>query len=308
MPCYRPRKGYRSRTVNPSGKRSIVFNTREGFHDLPVDISCGQCIGCRLKRSAEWAVRIHHEASLHQENCYLTLTYDDDHLPENGSLQVEDFQKFMKRFRKEVHPLKLRFFHCGEYGDKFSRPHYHACVFGYEFKDKELFSERGGIPLYTSKTLENLWKKGHCTTGEVTFDSAAYVARYITKKVLGPRADLFYNERDESGEIIRSLKPEYVTMSRRPGIGKQWFEKFKGDVFPGDYVVIDGKKMPPPKYYRGQLEIISPKEFRDLRGRGLQRAEEAKADENNSWDRMRVREEITISRLKQLKRGYENED
>lgn len=230
-------------------------------------------------------------------------------MPANGGLQLEDFQLFMKRFRKAVSPLRLRFFHCGEYGETFSRPHYHACIFGYDFQDKVLHTERLGNKLYTSEMLDDLWQKGFSTIGAVTFDSAAYVARYITKKVLGERAEWFYSEIDpETGEIYRELRPEYVTMSRRPGIGKTWFEKYKTDVYPSDFVVIDGKKFPPPRYYRGQLEIIDPKSFSQLKGRSLAATEEAKDNPNNSRERLWVREEVQLSRLQLLKRGYESVD
>src|SRR4051794_29862641 len=102
MPCFRPLKGYRARVTNPdTGKRSIVFNARKGFNDLPVDLPCGQCIGCRLERSRQWAIRCSHEAKLHEENCFITLTYAPEHLPPGGTLVVKDFQDFMKRLRFE---------------------------------------------------------------------------------------------------------------------------------------------------------------------------------------------------------------
>lgn len=320
MPCFDPRKGYRSKTVNPSGKRSIVFNVHEGYKDRPVQIPCGQCVGCRLRRSAEWAVRIHHESTLYDHNSFLTLTYSDEHLPPDGGLRVSDFQKFMKRLRRSVDIPerreqllmdgdRVRFFHCGEYGDRFSRPHYHACIFGLDFKDKELVEDRRGVKLYESPTLEAIWEKGKCRIGDLTFQSAAYVARYICKKVTGERAEWYYNEIDpETGEILRELKPEYVTMSRRPGIGKRWFEKFSKDVFPSDFVVINGKKFPPPKFYKSQFEILDHEGSKRLRGRSLARTELAKSNPDNSPVRLQVREEVTLARLDLLKRGYENGD
>ena len=100
----------------------------------------------------------------------------------------------------------VRFFHCGEYGELLYRPHYHACLFGFDFSDKVLWSTRGGVRLYRSKILEKLWTFGFSTIGDVTFESAAYVARYCTKKITGDKADEHYNGRS----------PEYVTMSRPP--------------------------------------------------------------------------------------------
>ena len=136
MPCYRPIKGYRSRRLNAeTGKRPVVFNPRDGFYDQPVDLPCGQCIGCRLERSRQWAIRCVHEASLHERNCFITLTYRDECLPTNGSLDLDAFQKFMKRLRRRFGE-GVRFFHCGEYGENFGRPHYHAILFNLDFSDK----------------------------------------------------------------------------------------------------------------------------------------------------------------------------
>ena len=103
MACYYPLKGYRARAVNPkTGKRSIVFDSSLGFMDMPVEFACGQCIGCRIERSRQWAIRCVHEAQLYEANCFITLTYAPEHLPKNGSLVLEHFQKFMKRLRKRV--------------------------------------------------------------------------------------------------------------------------------------------------------------------------------------------------------------
>lgn len=238
MPCYNPLQGYRSRHLNASGKRSIAFNIHDGFIDQPITVPCGQCIGCRLERSRQWAIRCVHEASLYDENCFVTLTYDNAHLPDDGSLDKTHFQKFMKRLRKYYGNYRLRYFHCGEYGERFARPHYHLCIFGFDFPDKELWKETSGGKLYISDTLNEIWGKGYCVLGDVTFESAAYVARYITKKITGDKADEHYV--DKKTGVLRL--PEYITMSRRPGIGSDWYSKYSTDAFPSDFIVIRGKK------------------------------------------------------------------
>lgn len=307
MPCFHPLKGYRSRTVNPStNKRSIVFNPKEGFHDMPVDLQCGQCIGCRLERSRQWAIRCVHEASLYENNCFITLTYNDKHLPKDGTLQVEDFQKFMKRLRKVYEPNKIRFFHCGEYGELFARPHYHACIFNFDFADRELIQVRDDGNYYKSQALEDIWGKGHAIVGDVTFESAAYVARYITKKITGQDAPLHYNEINfETGEILKERKPEYVTMSRRPGIGKGWIDKYQKNTYDNDRVVINGKAVRPPKYYDGQFEIANPEELARLKAKRKLKA--LAHEENNTYERRLIREECQMHKFNQLKRNYENE-
>lgn len=299
MPCYKPLTAYRGKTLTPSGKRSIVFNLNEGYKDLSLQLPCGQCIGCKLERSRQWAIRCVHEASLYQNNCFITLTYSDDKLPPHGSLRLEDFQKFMKRLRKSSES-PIRFFHCGEYGEQTSRPHYHACLFNYDFADKYQFTQRREFPIFRSPLLEELWPHGQSEIGTLTFESAAYVARYITKKMTGPGSDIYYDLIDETTGEVFSLKREYTTMSRRPGIGKGWLDKFKTDVYPDDFIILRGKKLKPPRFYDSQLselEILKQKLRRKRLG-------EKNAD-NNTFPRLRVREEIQLLKFDQLKRSYE---
>ena len=175
MPCFHPLKCYRSKSLTVNNKRSIVFNIKDSNGDT-LEIPCGQCIGCRLERSRQWAVRISTEASLYEKNCFITLTFSPEHLEKRSnkwSLDVSDFQKFMKRLRKAVSPKKIRFFSCGEYGEKNMRPHYHACIFGYDFPDKILYTIRDECRLYRSPLLEKIWNLGFATVGDVTFESAA---------------------------------------------------------------------------------------------------------------------------------------
>lgn len=294
MPCYHPLKGFRSKVVNDSGKRSIVFNRSDGFVDLPVEVPCGQCIGCRLERSRQWACRCIQEASMYDDNCFITLTFSEENFPDDGSLHVEDFQKFLKRLRKLIYPNKVRYFHCGEYGSKLQRPHHHACLFGYDFPDKELFSVRDGVRLYRSDILESLWPFGFCTIGDVTFESSAYVARYCVKKVNGSRRDEHYQGRH----------PEYVTMSRRPGIGHDWYKKYRNDMYPHDYMVIRGNiKCRPPRYYDNMFDKDFSQEYIGIKSKRKRSASESK---NNTYDRLEAREKVKLAQMKHLKRSYDD--
>lgn len=272
-------------------------------------LPCGQCIGCRLERSRQWAIRCMHEADMHEDNCFITLTYNEENLPKNRSLQLEDFQNFMKRLRK-AYDHKIRFFHCGEYGEKLGRPHYHALLFGHDFKDRERFKNCNGYRLDTSDELSGLWKKGFHLVGDVTFESAAYVARYIMKKVTGEKMEDHY----------KGLKPEYVTMSRRDGIGKGWYEKFKKDVYPDDFVVVNGGLSKAPRYYDGLLDKDDHKMYEMLKERrkekGLRMVPTLIKDpitnknkiiltnDNDSF-RLRVKENVKRAQIKNLKRHLE---
>lgn len=233
------------------------FDNSNGQHFEPLKLPCGRCIGCRLDRSLHWAVRCVHEASLHDQNCFLTLTYDDQHL-RSDSLIKKDLQDFWKRLRKVISPRKIRYFACGEYGEQFQRPHYHACVFGYWPDDAFLYTVRSGSELYLSPMIGRLWPFGFHTIGKVNFESAAYVARYVLKKVNG----------EPAGEHYHGRVPEFVVMSRKPGIAADWIKTYYGDVYPADYVVVRDKfKLKPPRYYdqiydeecNGDLEYIKNK-------------------------------------------------
>jgi len=243
-----------------------------------------------------------HESTLYEDNCFITLTYNDDNLPSDNSLKLDHFQKFMKRLRKRFGE-GVRFYHCGEYGEKFGRPHYHAIIFNFDFDDKKLWRVINGQRLYVSETLSQLWGHGHVSIGSVTFESAAYVARYILKKVNGDRAEAHYTRIDpETGEVTQ-IKPEYTTMSRRPGIGKGWFDKFKPDVFPDDFIVVNNKKMKPPKYYDRLLELEDPAAHAALKER--REAAALLRGSDSTPARLAVREKVKMAQVKQLKRGLE---
>lgn len=287
MACFHPLKAYRGRGGVP------VFKVPLDTVAIPMDLPCGQCIGCRLERSRQWAVRCMHEASLHEDNCFITLTYDDANLPADGSLDKRHWQLFAKRLRKRVG--RFRFFHCGEYGSQLMRPHYHACLFGVDFSDKVYFKSAGGeSKLYTSMVLDDVWGLGFATIGDVTFESAAYVARYVMKKVTGKGADEYYG----------GLQPEYTTMSRRPGIASDWFRKWSNEVFPSDEVIVRGFPCRPPRYYDNLYEVAEPTVFDEIKRK--RRSDIATHAADLTPERLLVREKCTKARVSLLKRPVED--
>lgn len=269
-------------------------------------LPCGKCIGCLRNRAREWAIRCVHESKLHDESCFLTLTYAPEKLPANGSVDVREFQLFMKRLRKYA-KKKLRYFECGEYGSRLGRPHYHALVFGFDFPDKRLHAVNGiGQKQYISPSLQQLWPFGFSIIGSVTDESAQYVARYTLKKIYGKNAREHYGEK----------KPEFVTMSRRPGIGYGWYQKFKGDIYPKGILVHNGVHQLPPKYYDTLFEKENPDAMEAIKRDRQCRAARVKAyDEvngktvpvsNNDCFRLPVREKIVQKRMRLLKRFMED--
>jgi hypothetical protein len=297
MSCFHPLDAW-------SKQGQIFFIPVDGSEKL--SLPCGQCIGCRIDRSEQWATRCVHEASQHEDNCFITLTYNAENIPPDGGLRVKDFQNFMKRLRKEVG--KVRFYHCGEYGDKGNRPHYHAILFGYNFPDWiYLRDSPSGHPIWTSPSLERIWGKGFVTIGEMTYESAAYVARYCLKKINGKGADQVNEEtglkpyerfNSFTGEIVQ-VRPEYTTMSRRPGIGHSWISDYRDDVYPKDFTTIRGRKVKPPKYYDEQLRQIDPDMYDDMKQGRIMRAYEAN---DNHEQRLRSKEKVKKARYSQYER------
>jgi len=307
MPCYYPIQCH-SDGLTENGKKQVIFKSKNHKDDrLSFKISCGTCTGCRLERSRQWALRCVHEAQLHANNSFITLTYAPDKLPEGGTLVPAHFKRFIKELRRKTR-LKIRYFHCGEYGKKLSRPHYHALIFGYNFPDRILFKEHP-FRWYTSELLQKLWPHGFSIITDLTPATASYVARYTLKKVYGINSNSHY----------AGKHPEYITMSRMPGLGSGWYSIYKGDIYPeGVYTTAAGYKTSPPKYYDRLYEAENPIQMYKIK---LDR--QARASHNTVKDtynglridvsnadniRLPIRERVKLSQLRQLKRTLEDSD
>lgn len=293
MPCFYPLQAWRL------GNGEIVFVER-GDVLQSLLLPCGRCVGCRLERSRQWAVRIMHEASGSEDNSFVTLTYDDAHAPVHGSLNYGDFQRFMKRLRRAVGPV--RFFMCGEYGADRGRPHFHAGLFGVSFRNDRYRWRKGqgGYPIYRSPLLELLWPFGSSEIGELCRESAAYMARYTFKKVTGDLADRHYERIDnDTGEVVHR-HPEFARMSLRPGIGANWFAKFNSDVYPHDRVVCKGVEGKPPRYYDTLLKRLAPDVLESVQQARILDAVQFAPD--CTVERLAVRELVTQARVSFFKR------
>ena len=299
MTCYHPWLACRGHGEKLG--RYVPFNSTWAIPGTEIWLPCGQCIGCRLQRSREWAARCVFEASRHEHNCFITLTYAPECLPPDGSLHYEEFQAFIKRLRRRVQyhsDLKIRFFMCGEYGEHFSRPHYHAIIFGYDFPDKVFWSRNNGHPLYRSPMLEELWPFGYCTVGDVTFESAAYVARYVTKKITGKDADDWYQGRE----------PEFCQCSRKPGIARDWIEEYMNDVFPVDKVILANNiMMRPPRYFDAVFKEYDDEAFEKIRDQRKARAKNLEKKGELTRQRLKVKEQCKLMQTDKLKRGFESD-
>lgn len=249
-------------------------------------VGCGLCLGCRKEQARHWTVRCLHESTQHDESVFVTLTYDEDWLPQYGTLSPEDSRAFIKRLRRyheatraETWERTLSYYLVGEYGDLSSRPHYHALLFGISFPDKRIARTDPSGNVWESKILSKLWRYGRSEFSTVTPGSAAYVTQYATKKVAAKDGGVekfyddagnsFYHPRiytrvdDRTGELV-PVVPEYSRVSKNPAVGKRWIAKYYQDVYPRDYVLVAGHEAKPPRYYDKWLEKNHPDLWRKV--------------------------------------------
>uniref|UniRef100_A0AAU8B8D0 Replication initiator protein n=1 Tax=Dulem virus 113 TaxID=3145590 RepID=A0AAU8B8D0_9VIRU len=351
MACYHPlfalpERNPRSNQVylTENGKpRLRVFSPSVNIDlDDPelIRLPCGRCIGCRLEYSRQWANRCLLELEYHKEACFITLTYDDDHIPISWysdpatgeampalSLRKRDFQLFMKRLRKALGDVQIRFFAAGEYGKLTFRPHFHAIIFGWKPKDLVYYrTSETGYTYYNSPFLDEVWtgplnefgqmayskgsitplssrsKNGMVVVADCTWETCAYVARYTAKKsnTYGPSYFESFN-----------IEPPFSLMSRKPGLGRQWYDDHP-DVYDYEYINLStkdgGKKFKPPKYYDKLFDIENPEKSAEIKAIRKHLAEEAtKAKlENTSlsfMELLEVEEHSKEDKIKKLKRS-----
>ncbi len=296
MPCYRPYLGFQS----PSGK--VYFSPDKDKKWPMFPIPCGKCLGCRLEYSRQWAIRCMKEASLHQDNCFVTITYDDKFLPKKG-VSKKDCQDFLKRLRRsiEYHNLSvcktgLRYFLCGEYGGQTCRPHYHAIFFGFHPRDLVEFGFKNGYATYVSPFLTNVWGKGRVMVGEsVTFESCAYIARYIMKQ---------YEKKGDSSydEFYKIFNKDFILCSRRPAIGYQFFEDNQREIERLDKVLIrPGVVSLPPKYFSRKLRELNPEKYEEIKQRRIANAPVESLE--RSMKRLHAAAVAKEKQIQSLKRG-----
>lgn len=325
MTCYHPLKGFKiGLTPNKKPKYLIqsydVDFVRDDYGRVIsdfVEIPCGRCIGCRIDYSRQWANRCLLESQYHKDTYFVTLTYNDQHVPlsqsydvngqvfDNMTLCKRDFQLFMKRLRKRT-GQKLRYFACGEYGTTTFRPHYHAIIFGLELNDLQFHSKSdSGYVLYNSPLLSDVWSVdgvplGYAVVSPSTWETCAYTARYVTKKLSGSLAS-FYD--------INNIEPEFCLMSRRPGIARQYYEDHKDHLYDYEFINIStekgGKKFVPPRYFDNLKAVEDPELISNLKEHRLNMAKENQRlkmeDTSLSYlDMLEVEERSKMNRVKKL--------
>ena len=335
LPCYHPLKAFV--LGEKDGKRLLKVTSYEVDHlersgdgfaccihpaygrpgDVTefIEIPCGKCSGCRLQRSREWANRCMLELEYHKSSYFVTLTYDDAYVPihyysdpETGealpsmSLVKRDFQLFMKRLRKKFGE-GIRFFASGEYGSQTFRPHYHAIIFGLQLDDLVPYKRSvQGFQYFNSASLQEVWPNGFAVVAPVTWETCAYTARYVMKKLTGPEAEFYENF---------NIVPEFSLMSRKPGIARQYYEDHP-DLYEHEFINIStekgGRKFRPPKYYDKLFDLDCPEEsarLKAVRQKMAAEAQKAKLQKTtlSYLDQLAVEERNQLARIKSLKRS-----
>lgn len=271
----------------PFIRESFYTDDYVNFHFITeyIEVPCGKCVGCRLKYSRDWANRCMLEAQYHESNYFITITYNDDNIPtgeyidketgeikESHSLQKRDFQLFMKRLRKNYqYDNKIRFFASGEYGDQTARPHYHMIAFGLKLDDLKLYKKsKHGFDYYTSDFLDSCWKKGFVIVTNISWDTCAYVARYVMKKQNGQNFEIY----DDF-----NISPEFSLMSRKPGIARQYLDDHP-EIYDYDEIIYStssgGKKTKPPRYFDKIFQEDFPDIFDNVKNKRIEVAESLK--------------------------------
>lgn len=327
MVCYHPIDAVLPAVPDKDGKKHLFFNKGKNssllfddspivrdmadyanIHGFKIKIPCGRCIGCRLDYSRHWAVRSVHEAFMNGDNnTFVTLTFNDEHLPDNYSLSKPYIQSWLKRFRKRFGD-GIRYMLCGEYGEKFKRPHYHILFYDFKFPDQKYWTSRNGQIYYRSDILEDLWtdpyssdSRGFSVIGDVSFESSAYVARYVTKKFFSKDSYLVKKYYD-------GLEPEFMLMSRMPGLGNEYIHKYYKDIFNHGYIVLPNKhKAPIPRYYINELKKIDEDFYNRYKLDKLHELYNNLFVDNpdETQQRLEVREELKKMSCDRLYRTYE---
>lgn len=213
--------------------KNNLSHDKRNFDFEKLSVPCNKCIECQMQNANEFALRCILEAKSYDKNCMLTLTYKNNPI----SLNKRDLQLFFKRLRKRIG--QVRYFACGEYGSKGMRPHYHVILFGYSPPDLLPFFERNGNVIYKSQQIEEIWKNGFISVGELTFDSAKYTAKYLQKLNACPDS---------------CLSP-FLMMSLKPGIGYNYFIQNYDDIIKNEGIYYHGKKYKIPKYFMKKFNL-----------------------------------------------------
>lgn len=288
MACFHQLPAWRSRSLTGERRFGITFQKSEAWTDLPMNLPCGKCIGCRIQRAQEWGTRVMNELKAAGPSAFVTLTYDDEHLPPGGTLVPNDLKLFWLRLRRK-HDKPFRYFACGEYGDKTNRPHYHAVVFGYWPQHRVRIPGERNTPMYRSDELDRLWPHGQARLSPVTRENAVYIAKYTLGK---------YDEQGQPRDFGQRRAP-YLTMSTHPGIGHYYArEHARALARFGGVRQRGGTLAAVPRYYVKVLARHEPNLADGLKRRRIEKMQlNTESERDNPGPLPGAREENALARV-----------
>lgn len=292
--CNKPLKAY-SIGLKPNGKQNIVFNRKDLLpyqlaNAKEIELPCGRCIACRIAKTAQWGMRAEHEAKFHDDNCFITLTYAPENLP--NSLVKRPLQLFIKRLRKALKHVKIKYIASGELGDNYDNPHYHICTFGFDPPDKQKLFEKEGKTYYTSKFIESLWGYGFVMISDLNYNTARYTAKYAIKKELGVKE--------------KTRPAEFFVCSQ--GIAEAHVNKYAKDMATKGSTYVNKSGCALPRYYK---EKIKNTEYKDILESRLNVIKTETIKKYNSQVEKGLRtwktnqdKEVILTRKLELKKSY----
>lgn len=300
MSCYRPK------TIKHSPKKNNINYKPE------IQVPCGRCVGCERDNAKRWCQRMVHEAKLYElgyGSCMVTLTYDDKHVPTNKhgcmTLKKIHLQNFVKRLRYYYPERKIRYFGCGEYGSKTERPHYHIVLFNISFREDKyvlpvqynydaakFFTKGQDKLLYGSHVLKKAWTDGNSSITLFSPALAMYVAKYVVKDAV------MWRKREEYKGM---REPMFGIMSLKPGLGADYYKRYKDQWFDLDIVTVGGMKMKPHRYYEKLLDREDPERLEKVKKARLEKLKQDEEQRNNSSEMFREQNYYTIKRKRETR-------
>lgn len=292
--CTSPNKAWMPIEPDQEGKKHLRFRppsvSKMAEYEM-IETPCNKCVSCDMLRALRQAVQLHCELRTTDTRSYfLTLTYDNEHLPEDFSVDKQELQRFIKRLRKwhtKNNKGKMRYKSQGEYGGMFGRPHYHLAIFNLELTDLQLIGSEANYPAYESETLSKIWGKGQVHLIDLVFENCLYITTHHIEQKTSDSVKTHEKpiRHPLTNKLITERKPEFSTQSSKPGIGKQFFEKYMSDMYPSDFLTYKGQKMPVPKYFDALLKQHDPKLYENIKTKRAEKVESRSVEENYLKDR-----------------------
>lgn len=288
--CTSPKKAWLPKKPDKDGKKPLLFkppNHTKIFDYEIIETPCNHCIACEKLRALRTAVQLACELKTTLgDSLFLTLTYNDENLPSDFSVNKNHLQNFLKKLRhwriKTDHIGNFRYLSQNEYGGKFSRPHVHIAGFNLTIPDLRSVQSKGAYQAFDSEIINQLWGKGDVHIIRLCFENCLYIANHHIDEKVDNKGKVHETPiiHPVTKRLIKTRKPEFSTRSSRPGIGKDFFKKYFSDIYPGDFMINKGQEMPVPKYFDALLKKHDLQLFEEIKKKRSDKVEKKTPQQN----------------------------